>query len=376
MTKSNRSRGPQFLHDLVTVDIGKMDLYTGVRIATLLAPLLVVGLITGHQSGLVIFGFIAIVVTDEILPTGHRTSTLLSLSVLYASIFAIGMLVSMTNYLVLPLLALGLFLISYFRVYSSVLVTVWSALIFAVGVASQGATLTLAGGASLLVLVGGLWVIVAGLIFPAHKYLKPHTTTDESVQQQRPKQQPPAKLTWQDRFKLFTSNLSIHSQYFQWGLALALTSAVGLLITQWFELNKAEWVLITIVIILVRPQFDVSLSFYKDIHRIIGTFIGAIIAIVIIGNVDNQWLLTLLTLLFAGAFATLAKTGNYAFAVIFMTPAILLSLVIANPSTGLIDSYDRFVNTAIGCLLSLFVVFILWIVPKTRSNRTLGSISK
>ncbi|HEY7082098.1 MAG TPA: hypothetical protein VH500_20590 [Nitrososphaeraceae archaeon] len=217
MSKSNRSRGSQFLHDLVTVDFGKVDIYAGVRIVTILGPLLVVVLVTNHLSGLILFGFIGVAIMDEILPTSHRTRTLLSLSAIYASILAIGNLVSMTNYHVLPLLVLGLFLLSYFRVYPGgylVLVWMWGAIMFVVGVAAQGATLTLTGEASLLVFIGGLWVIVAGAIFPAHKFLKPHTTTNQPAQQQRP-QQPQAKLTRQDKYKLLTSNLSIHSQYFQ-----------------------------------------------------------------------------------------------------------------------------------------------------------------
>jgi hypothetical protein len=156
------------LHDLVTVDWNKVDIYTGVRIATLLAPLLVLGLITHTLTGLVVMGMVWVVAMDEFVPTGHRTRTLLSLSALYASIFAIGMLVSMTNYLVVPLLALGLFLLSYSRVYSSFMVLIWSALIYAVGVTIPipGLTLTLIGGVSLLFFIGGLWVIVAGRIFP------------------------------------------------------------------------------------------------------------------------------------------------------------------------------------------------------------------
>jgi MFS family permease len=376
LSKTNRSRGSQFLHDLVTVDFGKVDLYTGIRIATLLAPLLVLGLITKHQSGLVVMGFIWVAIMDEILPTGQRTRTLLSVSIIYASIFAIGMLVSMTNYLVLPLLALGLFLLSYLRVYPRLyLVLLLAALNFAIGVVMQGATLTLIGETTLLVLIGELWVILAGAIFPAHKYLKSHRTTNQSVQQQRPQQQQPSpKLTRQDRVKLFTSNLSIHSQYFQYALALTLTSVVGLLITQWFDLKEPQWVLVTIVAVLMRPQLDISSSFSRGVHRLIGTFIGAIIAIAIIGTTDNQWFLTLLTLLFAGAYVSLAKTGNYAFTYIFVTAAVLLTLDIANPSTGLTDSYARFQNVAIGCLLSLLVIFIMWIIPKRKSDRALGSI--
>ena len=372
MSKSNRSRGSEFLHDLITVDFDKVDIYTGVRSATLLAPLLVLGLISKHESSLVILGFVFVLAIE---PVGQRTRTLLSVWVLCASVFAIGMLISMVDYLVIPLLTLGLFFISYFRIFSKGLILLaLLALWFVIGVATQDTTLTLTGQAFLLVLIGGLWAILAGVIFPAHKFWK-QQTTNKPVQEHRT-QQPLTKLTRQDRFKVFTSNLSIHSQYFQFALALAITSAVGLLIAQWFELQEPDWVLISIVIILMPAYTDISLTFSKVVHRIIGTCIGAIIAIVIISSIDNQWLLTLLYLLFSGVYLSLARTRNYAFQVIFMTVMTLLLIDIPNPNTDSIVSFVRFQNVIIGCLLALLAASILWIVPKTKSNQALGSIKE
>lgn len=212
-----------------------------------------------------------------------------------------------------------------------------------------------------------------GIIFPAHKFLKPKKTA-QSVQEQHHHQPSQAKLTRKDKFKPFTSNLSIHSQYFQFALALAITSAVGPLIAQWFELQEPDWVLISIVVILFPAYSDISLTFRKVVHRIIGTFIGAIIAIIIIGSVDNQWLLTLLLVLFSGVYASLVMTKNYAFQVIFMTVAILLLVDIPNPNTDPMASIARFQNIIIGSLLSLLAAFLIWIVPKAKSNRALGSI--
>ncbi|MFI5405414.1 MAG: FUSC family protein [Nitrososphaerales archaeon] len=56
----------------------------------------------------------------------------------------------------------------------------------------------------------------------------------------------------------------------------------------------------------------------------IGTIIGAVIAMILIDNVQNIWLLTLFFFIFASTFISLVKTKNYAFEVIFMTPMILL----------------------------------------------------
>jgi uncharacterized membrane protein YccC len=134
----------------------------------------------------------------------------------------------------------------------------FAGIVFVVAITTQDATLTLTGQAFLLIVIGGLWAILSGVIFPASKFLKRHTT-DQSVQEQC-QEHPEAKLTRQDKFKLFTSRLSIHSEYFQYALAIAITSAVGLLIAQWFELQEHSWVLITIVVILMPVYTDISLS--------------------------------------------------------------------------------------------------------------------
>jgi uncharacterized membrane protein YccC len=124
-------------------------------------------------------------------------------------------------------------------------------------------------------------------------------------------------------------------------LALAITSVVGLLISQWFNLHESHWVLATIVIILLPARFEISLTFDKVVHRIIGTSIGAAISNVIISNIDSQWATTLLALLITGILASLMKTKNYAFQVIFITVTVLLVDTFANPSTGSIDSFAR-----------------------------------
>ena len=64
MSKSNRSGGSQFLHDLITVDFGKVDPYGALKAVTLVAPLIVIGLFTGHEPSLVILGGVFILVLD------------------------------------------------------------------------------------------------------------------------------------------------------------------------------------------------------------------------------------------------------------------------------------------------------------------------
>ncbi|MGC2599545.1 MAG: FUSC family protein [Nitrososphaeraceae archaeon] len=298
LSKPPRSHLSNFFHDLVTVDFHQIDINTGVRVAAFLIIVTVLGLITGHaaQASFVWIGAAYVLTIDLVLDLinrsrskGTRTRVLLTVSVLYASIFAIGMVISMVDYLVVPLLALGLFIISYFAVYPKAFWTLfYASLMFVIAIAFHGATLAMAGQNFLLIFVGGLWAIVGGIIFLARKTSKQQrTVTADPIQEQLQPQ-----LTWQDRFKPLTSNLSIHSHHLQYAILFAITGAVGMLIIQWFKLPEGDWVLISIVNILAPVYSDISLTLRKVIHRIIGTIIGAIIALIIIDSVHNIWILS------------------------------------------------------------------------------------
>jgi uncharacterized membrane protein YccC len=372
MSESKRSGRSVFLHDLITVDWSKVDFYGAVKVVTLIVPLLVLGLFAGHEPTLAILAGAFVLAIDLMVPPGPRTRLLLSISVIYTATFAIGMLISMVDYLVVPLLAVGLFFITYLKVYpKAFLPLIFAAVFFITSVPTHNTTLTATGTESLDVLIGGLWATLLAAIFPSRKLKR--QTTDQSVHERKQQQQSRAKLTLQDRFKPFTSNLSIHSKYFQYALAYAITSAVGLLIIQWFNLPEPVWILATILAVLM-PFDDISVDFGRGLHRIIGTIIGCIIAIVIIESIENKVLLSLLLLLFAGTYVYVGRTKNYAFRTIFVVLMVLLLADIPNPSRALIGPSLRFENIIIGVSLSFVTLFIIWIVPKIKSNRALRKV--
>ncbi len=358
LSKPPRSRWSKFVHDLVTVDFHQTDINTGVRLATILVTVTVLGVITGHaaESSLVSVAAAYVLAIDQVRSKGTRTRILLIVSILYASIFACGVVISISDNLVVPLLALGLFIISYFTVYPRVLnLLMFASLVFVIAIATHDATLTLAGQDFLLFFAGGLWAIVGGMIFLARKTSKQQrTVTADPFQEQH---QP--KLTWQDKFRPLTSNLSVHSKHFQYAIVFAITGAVGMLIIQMFDLSKGDWLLITVVVLLLPAYSKISFTLELLVHRIIGTIIGAVIATIIIDNVQNIWLLTLFFFLFASTFISLVKTKNYAFAVIFMTPMVLLLFDISDPSADPTTSLERIQNILIGCVLSLLAC--IWI---------------
>jgi hypothetical protein len=150
----------------------------------------------------------------------------------------------MVDYLVVPLLALGVFFITYLRVYPKAFSILYFAGIFFIfEITSYNATLTHTAVDSLQILLGGFWVILAGAIIPSRKLKR--QTAEQSVHQLQQQQHFQAKLTRQERFKPFTSNISIHSKYFQNAFALAVTIVIGLLIAQWLNLKEPGWLLVT-----------------------------------------------------------------------------------------------------------------------------------
>ena len=337
MSKPPRSRWSNFVHDLVTVDFHQTDIYTGVRVAIILTIVIVLGLFTGHAaaSGMVFLGTAYVLIIDLVLvlnnrSKGTRTRVLLTVSTLYSSIFAIGMVISISDNLVVPLCGLGLFIIAYFSVYPTAFWTIFFAsLMFVIAIAYQGATPALAGQNFLLIFVGGLWAIVGGIIFLPRKTSKQQrTVTADPIQEQ-----PQPQLTWQDRFRPLTSNLSVHSKHFQYAIFFAITGTVGMLIIQLFDLSEGEWVLITV------------------------------------------WLLFLLFLIFTITCASFVKMTkrNYAFFVIFMTVTLLLFEEISFPTPDPTAApLERIQNIFIGCVLSL-VASSIWITfSRKKSNLSLG----
>jgi hypothetical protein len=259
LTKPPRYSQSNFFHDLVTVDFHQAQIKWGVRFATLLIIVIVLGLITGHvaEASYVSFAAAFVLAADQLRSNGPRTRFLLTVSILYALIFAIGMVISLSGNLVVPLCGLGLFIISYFAVYPKTFgIVLFASLMFIVAIPFQGATLALVGQNFLLIFVGGLWATVGGIIFLPRKNPKQQrTVTADPIQEQ-----PQPHLTWQDRFRPLTSNLSIHSQYFQYSIVFAITGAVGMLIVQWFKLSDGDWVLTTVVAILAPAFSDISFN--------------------------------------------------------------------------------------------------------------------
>ena len=96
-------------------------------------------------------------------------------------------------------------------------------------------------------------------------------------------------------------------------------------------------------------------------HRIIGTIIGAVIALIIIGNVHNIALLSIIYFVFISAYLSFVKIKNYAFRITFVTVVVLVFLEIISPAADpAAASSERIMKIFIGGVLAL-VASSIWI---------------
>lgn len=372
MSNPTRSGLRNFIRDLVTVDFSvltRADIYTGLRLSILLLVVLVLGLITNHvsESALAMLGTayvlaVELIRTAVLKDTTHTTRVMLSVSLLYASIYAIGVVISSSEYFATLILAIGLFIVSYSYVYPKArLYGYLASLVFvaSLGLTGSGSvTLTMAVPSFLLIFVGGLWAIVGSKIFPLRIAKgQEGSVTESSVQ----KQDNETKVSWRDRIEPLTENLSIHSENLQYALVLATTAAIGMLISQWFEVGEGIWIVITINAVLNRNYSDVSTSWtvWKVVHRIVGTAIGAVIALIIINNIHDIWGLSFLLSIFVIVYLIFIRIKNYAFTVIFMTTFILLLIDIINQGASSLAPIERILNIFIGGILCL-IASLIW----------------
>jgi Fusaric acid resistance protein-like len=341
-----------FLHSLTSFDVGQLTVVSGVRIGLFVITPLVTGLFLNRipEAIFATLGTMTVSMVEGQRPEWATNNILILVCVIYASGFAVGIVVSTTGFLVIPLYALGLFIISYAGVYPRVVnISSVCSIVFSIGIGLPGPSISVAGEGFLLYFVGGLWALLGVVIPLLHSTSKPKPTT-VSVPLHNP------GFTYREKLTSLLNNLSVRSQPFRLSVAFSIIGAIGLLIAVDLGLTKASWVLITICVLFLRSEISTTFSF--SIMRIIGTIFGAAIGSVITTYVYNQSVLLLFLFLFASVYFAV-RNINYAMTTLFLTPFILVLLNILSPGqTALAQA--RLLDTLIGVALALCGQLLLW----------------
>jgi Fusaric acid resistance protein-like len=343
-----------FLRSLTDFNVGQLSVSAGIKAAVLITALLIIGVLSNHIIGSVVAAlgtiFGCVLLRKEIKQT-IMIRTLILASIINASIFAIGSLIG-TSYLVVPLFAIGLFIISYFGVYPfhpSILIV--SAVVFSVGVAIPGINNITPGERFWLFLVGGLWGVPGAITSLSRQVLK----KDSAISVVKLSSVKAQLRTINLRiFHPLANNMSLKSVHFQFAVRFAAIATMGLLAAQELGLIRGYWVLITICVLL-RPDCAVTLS--RTALRIIGTIAGAELALLILTNVHDLWFLYCILFVFASVFYAV-RYVNFALLTFFLTPFVLILFNILIPGQIYLG-HIRILDTMIGVGLSLLGVLII-----------------
>jgi uncharacterized membrane protein YccC len=123
------------------------------------------------------------------------------------------------------------------------------------------------------------------------------------------------------------------------------------------------------MIAAVVPLVAVRLSHaaLRATHRIAGTFLGLILAAILL-SAQPSGLAAIALVVALQITAELFVTRNYGFALLFVTPLALVMIDLAHPTDTATLIVDRLVETALGTVVALLVAAATWALWGRRDN--------
>lgn len=155
-------------------------------------------------------------------------------------------------------------------------------------------------------------------------------------------------------FERLKIQLNINHPRMHYALRLGLSFLIGYAIYKYFNIEKGEWIVLTILFVL-QPSYSETRK--RLFQRILGTFAGVIIGVLIIQLFSYSGQIVLM-LASAYLFFFWMKR-KYSISIIFITIFVLCAFnIIANK--GIDVMAPRLIDTLIGAFISFLVVRFLW----------------
>lgn len=168
--------------------------------------------------------------------------------------------------------------------------------------------------------------------------------------------------------KILLEHLSLNSPIFKHALRLAVVVMAGYAIGEYFALQNAYWILLTIIVIM-RPAYGLTKTRSKQ--RTVGTLIGAGIAVGIVFLTQDPIIYGILAMIsLVIAFALVQK--NYKTSAIFITLSVVFIYALLEPNVLSVIQY-RVIDTLIGAALATIGNIFLWPSWESLSIRTVIS---
>ncbi|MBE7175436.1 MAG: FUSC family protein [Mucilaginibacter polytrichastri] len=184
----------------------------------------------------------------------------------------------------------------------------------------------------------------------------------------------PRFITHQDYdWRLLRNNLNIRSSSFKHALRVSLVTLIGFLVSKLFYSGThSYWIVLTILVVL-KPGFGLSKE--RSYQRLVGTFAGGIIGMLVLYFFPDKTVQFILLLFFMVGTYSFQRI-NYITSVVFMTPYILILFNFLGAGDFNIVK-ERVLDTLIGsaiAFLAIYVIFPNWESEQLRDN--LGEVLK
>jgi hypothetical protein len=137
------------------------------------------------------------------------------------------------------------------------------------------------------------------------------------------------------------------------GAAGTLSTALGI--------GHPYWAMVAAIVPI--SAVNMSHSLVRATHRVVGTFLGLVLAWAIL-LFEPSGLIGILLVVGLQVAAELLIGRNYALALIFVTPLALVMIALAHPVASHALIVDRAVETALGTVVALVVVMLSWLTTQ------------
>lgn len=163
--------------------------------------------------------------------------------------------------------------------------------------------------------------------------------------------------------QLIIDNLSLRSNIFRHSLRISAAALFAYIIADFLPIGHGYWMLLAVIVIL-KPAY--SLTRTRNIERLSGTIIGAVIGALVLYLVKNETaIVILLAISMIGTYSFMRK--RYLVSVVLMTVYLLLMFHLLDPKDFRSIMIDRVIDTGIGSVIA--IVFGYLIAPVWEHER-------
>lgn len=154
---------------------------------------------------------------------------------------------------------------------------------------------------------------------------------------------------------LIFRNFSFSSNIFRHSMRLAVALMIGYALGSLFPFQNPYWILLTIIVIM-RPSYGLTKS--RSINRIVGTLIGAVIAVGLVFVIQNPYIFAILGIgSLVLAFSMIQKNNKTS--AVFITLSVIFIYAILEPDILGVIKF-RLIDTVVGAALAYLAMRLLW----------------